>query len=57
MAGPNKGEPGYAEYREAYNARRRKRREDREYVERANARAVQQRARRKEAEKQHAKQG
>lgn len=55
MAGPKKGEPGYAEYRQAYNARRRKRREDREYVERANARAVAQRARRQQAEKQHGK--
>ncbi|WP_176213524.1 hypothetical protein [Mycobacterium avium] len=47
MAGPKKGEPGYAEYREAYNARRKKRRQDPEYVKRANARAVAQRARRK----------
>lgn len=35
---PKKGEPGYEEYREAYNARRRKRQEDPEYRERYRAR-------------------
>lgn len=31
MAGPKRDEPGYQEYREKYNARRRKRREDPAY--------------------------
>lgn len=47
MAGPKPGEPGRREYLDKLNERRRKRREDPEYVKRANARAVEQRARRK----------
>ncbi len=38
MPRPKKGEPGYTEYREAYNARRRKRKEDPEYRARYSAR-------------------
>lgn len=47
MANPKPGDAGYDEYRKKYNARRRKRREDPEYVKRANARARTQVARRK----------
>ncbi len=50
MPPPKKGEPGYAEYREAYNARRRKRREDPEYRARYSARQKAQAARRKQEE-------
>jgi len=48
MPPPKKGEPGYEEYREKYNARRRKRREDPEYRARYSARMRAQRQRRRE---------
>lgn len=44
---PKKGEPGYAEYREAYNARRRKRFQDPEYEQREKALIKQRREKRK----------
>lgn len=47
MPHPRKGEPGYEEYREAYNARRRKRRENPEYVAKQNERWADQEKRRK----------
>ncbi|SLI70574.1 Uncharacterised protein [Mycobacteroides abscessus subsp. abscessus] len=47
MANPKPGDAGYDDYREKYNARRRKRRQDPEYVKRANARARAQVTRRK----------
>lgn len=50
MPPPKKGDPGYAEYRDAYNARRRKRRADPEYVARQRDRMRAQDARRKAAE-------
>lgn len=46
---PKKGEPGYSEYREAYNARRRKRKEDPEYYAQYQARRKAQAARKKKA--------
>lgn len=50
MPPPKKGEPGYEKYREEYNARRRKRREDPEYRARYSARMRAQRARRRAEE-------
>lgn len=47
---PKKGDPGYEEYRKAYNERRNRRRQDPEYVARFNARKRKQYRRRKEAE-------
>lgn len=47
MPPPKRGEPGYAEYREQYNERRRKRLEDPEYRARYSARKIAQTARRK----------
>lgn len=47
MAWPARDDPKYQAYKDAYNARRRKRRQDPEYVKRANARARAQVARRK----------
>lgn len=47
MAWPARDDPKYQAYKDAYNARRRKRREDPEYVKRANARARAQIARRR----------
>lgn len=44
---PKKGEPGYAEYRERYNARRRKRFQDPEYEQREKSLMKQRRERRK----------
>jgi len=46
---PNKGEPGYAEWRVKYNARRKKRLEDPEYKakERARQKASQKKLREK----------
>lgn len=57
MPPPKKGEVGYAEFRAAYNARRRRRREDPDYRARAYERRKAQKARRKELEKQHGKEG
>lgn len=50
MAWPARDNPKYDEYRKKYNERRRKRRQDPEYVKRANARARAQVARRKAKE-------
>jgi hypothetical protein len=51
MPPPKRGEPGYAEYREQYNERRRKRLEDPEYRARYSARKMAQTARRKAEDK------
>lgn len=55
MPKPKKGEPGYLEYRAAYNARRRARFENPEYKaaekERMRERAAVRRANRREAKK------
>ncbi|ETZ93309.1 hypothetical protein L828_3198 [Mycobacteroides abscessus MAB_030201_1061] len=52
---PKKGEPGYDEYREKYNARRRARRADPEYLakerEAVNRRRRGRRAREREAKR------
>lgn len=47
MAWPARDDPKYQERKDAYNARRRKRREDPEYVQRAKVRRAAQIARRK----------
>jgi hypothetical protein len=43
MPPPKRGEPGYAEYREQYNERRRKRLEDPEHRARYSARMIAKR--------------
>ncbi len=55
MPHPKPGDAGYAQYREEYNARRRKRRKDPEYRRRQNARMkVQAQRRRGELESDNA---
>lgn len=59
MPPPKKGEPGYEEFREQYNARRRKRRKDPEYRARYSERmkAQVERRRAEEWERRHGKEG
>lgn len=58
MPPPKKGEPGYVEFRQAYNDRRRRRRQDPEYRARELERwAVQKGLRTEERERRHDKEG
>lgn len=59
MAWPARDDPNYQAYKDAYNARRRKRRSDPEYMARSLERWAAQRERRKakELENRHGKEG
>ncbi|GAB4967041.1 hypothetical protein MAHJHV54_48340 [Mycobacterium avium subsp. hominissuis] len=50
MAWPARDDPNYQAYKDAYNARRRKRRSDAEYMARSRKRWAAQKERRKAAE-------